>query len=189
MAGDRNPTYGLETMSASNKLQFRVSYSDVEDRILLSGSFVDGSELSLWLTRRLTFGLTDLAKSFVTQTSKTENPELRDRMVDFERDAATRVADRKTPYEGGTPHQDLGSQPLLVNRLTIKPESGEQGERVTLQFGVIDGRMISFPIPRQTFLAIWNMIEELIRTRTGWLEAPRHISEGDAPQAETSVVH
>lgn len=170
----------------SNKLQFRVSYSEVEDRILLSGSFVDGSELSLWLTRRLTFGLTDLAKSFLTQTSKTENPELRERMADFERDAATRVADRNTPYEGGKPHEALGETPMLVNRLTIKPEGDA---RVVLQFGIIDGRMISFPIPRQTFLAIWDMMEELIRTRTGWLEAPPHISVVETPSTESGAIH
>ena len=170
----------------SQKLQFRVSYSEVEDRILLSGSFVDGKELNLWLTRRLTFGLTGLAQKFAAQTTKVENPVLKDQMADFERDAASRSSDRATPYEGGTPHKELGEAPLLVNRLTLKPE-GE--ERVILQFGVTDGRLISFPIPRKTFLAIWDMMEELIRVRTGWLESPERIAIGAEPTPETKSLH
>lgn len=157
------------------RVQFKLSYSDVEDRIQFSGTFADGQEMNLWFTRRLTLGFLDLAGKVSAATSGAEAAaaEVKKEIAAFQKDAAVQAADRSTPYDAGTPHQDLGAAPLLVNRVTVTPQRGEgSGDRVTLVFGLTDQRQVSFPITRDGFLTIWDMVDELVRTKTGWLDLP-----------------
>lgn len=168
------------------RVQFKLSYSDVEDRILFSGTFADGQEMNLWFTRRLTLGFLDLAGKVSAATSGpgAADPVAKKEIAAFQKDAAVQAADRSTPYDAGTPHQDLGAAPLLVNRISVKPE-GE--DRVSLVFGLTDQRQISFPIARDAFLTIWDMIDELVRNKTGWLFLPEKSSGETRPPR--SVLH
>ena len=168
------------------RVQFKLSYSDVEDRILFSGTFADGQEMNLWFTRRLTLGFLDLAGKISAATSGTASadPVAKKEIAAFQKDAAVQSADRSTPYDAGTPHQDLGAAPLLINRVSVKPQ-GE--DRVSLVFGLTDQRQVSFPIARDAFLTIWDMIDELVRTKTGWLSLPENRTGQDRPPQ--SVLH
>lgn len=174
------------------RVQFRLSYSDVEDRIRFSGTFADGQEMNLWFTRRLTLGFLDLAMEVSAATSApaaaAADPAVKKEIAAFQKDAAVQSADRSTPYDGGTPHQELGAAPLLVNRISVTPQRSAEGEdRVTLLFGLTDQRQVSFPIGRDAFLTIWDMMEELVRSKTGWLTTP-----GKSPQERRgagSVLH
>jgi len=160
-------------MSGSPRVQFRLNYSELEDRILFSGVFSDGTELNLWFTRRLTVGFLGLARKFTAATataggSETATAEVKQHIASFEREAAVKQADRSTPFAAGQPHKELGKEPLLPNRVTLAPLA--EGT-VSLQFGLPDNRLISFPVSRDTFLTLWDMMEELVQARTGWVEA------------------
>lgn len=166
------------------RVQFRLSYSDVEDRIQFSGTFADGQEVNLWFTRRLTLGFLDLAvevSAATTPASGAADPAVKKEIAAFQKDAAVQAADRSTPYDAGTPHQELGQAPLLVNRISVTPQRTPEGEdRVTLVFGLTDQRQISFPIGRDAFLTIWDMIDELVRTKTGWLAVSKRAAGDNA---------
>lgn len=174
------------------RVQFRLSYSDVEDRIRFSGTFADGQEMNLWFTRRLTLGFLDLATEVSAATSSpataAADPAVKKEIAAFQKDAAVQAADRATPYDGGTPHQELGETPLLVNRITVTPQRvGEGEERVTLVFGLTDQRQVSFPIARDAFLTIWDMVEELVRSKTGWLTTPQ--KQPGRPSGPPGMLH
>lgn len=168
------------------RVQFKLSYSEVEDRILFSGTFADGQEMNLWFTRRLTLGFLNLAGKVSAATSGTgaADPVAKKEIAAFQKDAAVQAADRSTPYDAGTPHQELGAAPLLINRVSVKPE-GE--DRVSLVFGLTDQRQISFPIARDAFLTIWDMIDELVRSKTGWLSPSENLAREGHPSR--NVLH
>ncbi len=175
----------------SPRVQFRLSYSDVEDRIQFSGTFADGQEMNLWFTRRLTLGFLDLAievSAATTPASGAADPAVKKEIAAFQKDAAVQSADRSTPYDAGTPHQELGQTPLLVNRISVTPQRTAEGEeRITLLFGLTDQRQVSFPLGRDAFLTIWDMIDELVRMKTGWLAVtPR--AAGERP-GKRNVLH
>jgi len=160
----------------TSQLQFRVSYSEVEDRLFLYGTFADQKELKVIMTRRLALGFLELAEKFSDHTTPIQDPVSKSQVVEFERDAASQAADRTKPYKGGEPHQELGDQPILSNRISISPATED---RVTLHIGLVTGKQVSFPLARKTFYAVWDMIAEIVRDRTGWANA------ADLPTART----
>ncbi len=177
-------------MSDGPKTQFRLNYSDLEDRILFTGVFTDGTELNVWFTRRLTFGFLGLARKYTTATaaagaSETMTPKVKEQVASFERDAAVQQADRSTPFSAGQPHKELGKAPLLVNRVTLAPKTENT---VSLQFGLPDNRLISLPISRDTVLALWDMTEELVKNRSGWLSPPE-LGDGAVAATDQPVLH
>ena len=169
----------------SSQLQFRVSYSEVEDRLFLNGTFADRKELKIILTRRLTLGFLGLAEKFSDYVTPVQDPVSKSQVVEFERDAATQSADRTKPYQGGEPHQDLGEDPILCNRISISP-AGE--DKITLHIGLVTGKQVSFPLARKTFYAIWDMIAEIVRDRTGWTDTAKLSTARTAPNPST-VLH
>lgn len=185
------------------RVQFRLSYSDVEDRILFSGTFADGQEMNLWFTRRLAIGFLDLAEEISAATASvpgaagsadTATAEMKKEIAAFQKDAAVQSADRATPYDAGTPHRELGTAPLLVNKISVTPQkTGEGEDRIVLVFGLTDKRQVSFPIGRGAFLTIWDMVEELVRVKTGWLSVPkltnRSKQDAGSDPAKRKVLH
>lgn len=169
----------------SSQLQFRVSYSEVEDRLFLFGTFADQKELKVILTRRLTLGFLGLAEKFSNHTTPVQDPVSKSQVVEFERDAATQSADRSKPYEGGEPHQELGDQPILCNRISINPASED---RVILHIGLVTGKQVSFPLARKTFYAVWDMVAEIVRDRTGWANAT-DLPVARAKPSQPTVLH
>ena len=157
------------------KMQFRLAYSELEDRVLFTGVFIDGTQVNLWLTRRLVLGLMGVARKFSDATAvlgaggssvASAPAPIKQEIASFQREAAVRQADFDSPFVAGEPHKDLGTAPLLVNRVSLVP--GEEGA-VTIHFGLTDRRDLSFPVTRETFLTLWNMLERLVKERTDWL--------------------
>ena len=172
------------------KAQFRMTYSELEDRVLFTGVFVDGTQVNVWLTRRLAFGFLDLAQRFSDATAAgaatdgaAAPPAVKQEITAFEKQAAVQQADLSSPFVSGQPHKDLGNMPLLVTRLSLVPLT--EGA-VSVRFGLPDRRELSFPVARDTFLTLWNMLEGLIRDRTGW----RTVSPRTEPEpAARAVLH
>ncbi|MEO5793493.1 MAG: hypothetical protein ABIP34_00275 [Rhodoferax sp.] len=117
--------------------QLSARYHQEQDRILVRINSNDGTEMRLWLTRRLTLALwPTLNKAVVEHVARQDGStaHLRDEaskkmLADFQREAVLRDADFSTPYQdapdttapGALPTLPLGSAPLLVTEVRITP--------------------------------------------------------------------
>ena len=118
-------------MPEMNIHQLSARYVEVQDRILVRINTGEGSEMRLWLTRRLTLALwPTLNRAVVEHIARTDGntAHLRDdaskqMLADFQRDAVLKSADFSTPYEDtATPAAlPLGTAPLLVTEVRITP--------------------------------------------------------------------
>lgn len=108
--------------------QLSVTFQPEEDRLLLRVSTETAQETRLWLTRRLMAGLwPHLERMQREQLLRTEpaggaaahaDPDVRQALADFRRDAALNGADFATPYREPE-HRPLGESPLLVTDVDL----------------------------------------------------------------------
>ncbi|WP_295961243.1 hypothetical protein [Rhodoferax sp.] len=115
--------------------QLSARYNQEQDRILVRINSTEGTEMRLWLTRRLTLALwPTLNKAVVEHVARQDGggTHLRDdaskkMLADFQREAVLRDADFSTPYQDIQDAPDtaatlpLGSAPLLVTEVRITP--------------------------------------------------------------------
>lgn len=114
--------------------QLSARHNQEQDRILVRINSTEGTEMRLWLTRRLTLALwPTLNKAVVEHVARQDGGahHLRDEaskkmLADFQREAVLRDADFSTPYQdapdAATPAVlPLGSVPLLVTEVRITP--------------------------------------------------------------------
>jgi hypothetical protein len=114
--------------------QLSARYHQEQDRILVRINSIDGTEMRLWLTRRLTLALWPaLNKAVVEHVARQDGntAHLRDEaskkmLADFQREAVLKEADFSTPYVDTPETPDtatfpLGSAPLLVTEVRITP--------------------------------------------------------------------
>lgn len=173
---------------AGPKLQFQVSYSPEEDRVLLRGSFPSGQAMALWLTRRVVLGLFDGADALTGAVAERAAPpspapaDIKQAVRAFEREAATAEADTETPFEPGRPDPKLGETAKLVTKVTLTAKS-EKSVRVV--FTTADKLDIAFTLPRRSFLQLWGMIERIVGDKTGWLRAGTAAPAAGAPVSTT----
>lgn len=114
--------------------QLSARYHQEQDRILVRINSTEGTEMRLWLTRRLTLALwPTLNKAVVEHVARQDGGanHLRDdaskkMLADFQREAVLREADFSTPYQdapdtAAPANLPLGSAPLLVTEVRITP--------------------------------------------------------------------
>ena len=117
--------------------QLSARYSQEQDRILVRINSTDGTEMRLWLTRRLTLALwPTLNKAVVEHVARQDDgtSHLRDdaskkMLAEFQREAVLKDADFSTPYKDVQDTPDtvvpstlpLGSAPLLVTEVRMTP--------------------------------------------------------------------
>lgn len=167
------------------RLQFQVSYSPQEDRVLLRGSFPSGQAMAVWLTRRVTLGLFDGADAISGAVARENAPaaapaDVKQALRAFEREAATAQADTRTPFDPGEPDPALGDAIKLVTRVKLNAKS-EKAVRVVLT--TQDKLDIAFTLPRKSFLQLWGMIEKIVADKTDWLRASNLAPPGTAVSA------
>lgn len=119
-------------IGAMNIHQLSVRYLEAQDRILVRVNTREGTEMGLWLTRRLTLALWPaLNRAVVEHASRQEDAGamLRDDiskkiLSEFQREAVLQDADFTTPYQDAALPSTwpLGTQPLLVTEVRITPE-------------------------------------------------------------------
>jgi hypothetical protein len=113
--------------------QLSVRYLEAQDRILVRVNTREGTEMRLWLTRRLTLVLwPTLNRAVVEHTARQDDlgGMLRDEvskkiLADFQREAVLQEADFATPYQDAAlpTSWPLGTEPLLVTEVHITPEA------------------------------------------------------------------
>ena len=112
--------------------QLSARYNQEQDRILVRINSTDGTEMRLWLTRRLTLALwPTLNKAVVEHVVRQDGgtTHLRDEaskkmLAEFQREAVLKDADFSTPYldfQDAPTTLPLGNAPLLVTEVRITP--------------------------------------------------------------------
>ncbi len=114
--------------------QLNIQYQADQDRVLARINTSAGTELRLWLTRRLTLGLLpllrkveneQLEKSLAAQPEAdlgmtAKDPKVREMLSEFKKERSLQQADFKTPYK--EPETGLPAElPLLVVEVQITP--------------------------------------------------------------------
>jgi hypothetical protein len=154
----------------ARNLQFSASYLALEDRLLVSGTFPDRTEIRLLFTRRLTRGLLQgldrLSEMLVKGDVAT--PEMKQQVASFNREAAVEQADFSQSYAKGQPHALMAEGPRLATEITFSPKPGD---RVAIAIKLDKGARIDFALPTS---ALWSLAH-LLKTqaaRAKWDLAP-----------------
>lgn len=113
--------------------QISVSYVQHQDRCLIRINSLDGDELRLWFTRRLTLGLMPSLNQAASEqlrlhtapsASALPTAQRRTQLLEsFRKEAEVYRGDFKTPFNAQAAKLPLGTKPLLITefKLTLKP--------------------------------------------------------------------
>jgi hypothetical protein len=120
--------------------QISIRYRQDQDRILVDINTGAGSEVQVWLTRRMTLRLWPLLNRVVIDhfaipaDAKTDgfvdlaamDSQTKTLLADFKREEAIQKADFNTPYQAGATQHPLGHNPLLVTEVNLTPYGNGQ---------------------------------------------------------------
>jgi hypothetical protein len=164
----------------ARNLQFSVRYLTLEDRLLLRGSFPDGAEVRLLLTRRLTRGLLQAIDRMADQLAPANlaDPAQQQMVADFTREAAVEQADFSQPYAAGEALPRM-AEARLVTGLSLTPK---EGERVAVGFRLEQGERLDFTVPASAVWSLAHLIGQQAKTAEWDLARPRP-AEADAEAA------
>jgi hypothetical protein len=139
-------------------LQFSARHDATQDRMLLLASFPDGTEIRVWMTRRLVRNLIGMsgqvAERMVPQ--QVVEPEVKKEVARFQREAAVQKANFRKDFEGGTPHPELGGEAHLVTEIRIAPKDGGS---VHVKLALDNGKFVAWQVPSPTFWGLMHLIE------------------------------
>ena len=120
--------------------QISIRYHQDHDRILVDINTGAGTEVQVWLTRRMSLRLWPLLNRVVIDhfavppDAKTDgfvdlaamDVQTKALLADFDRDVAMQKADFSTPYQTGTVQHPLGHNPLVVTEVSLTPYGNRQ---------------------------------------------------------------
>lgn len=120
--------------------QISIRYRQDHDRILVDINTGAGTEVQVWLTRRMSLRLWPLLNRVVIDhfavppDAKTDgfvdlaamDVQTKALLADFDRDVAMQKADFSTPYQTGTVQHPLGHNPLVVTEVSLTPYGNRQ---------------------------------------------------------------
>ncbi len=120
--------------------QISIRYRQDHDRILVDINTSAGSEVQVWLTRRMSLRLWPLLNRVVIdhfaipQGAKTDgfvdlaamDIQTKTMLADFNREVAMQKADFNTPYHSGATQHPLGHNPLVVTEVSLTPYGHRQ---------------------------------------------------------------
>ncbi len=115
--------------------QISIRYRQDHDRILIDINTGAGTEVQVWLTRRMALRLWPLLNRVVIDhfaiptDAKTDgyvdlaaiDSRTKAFLADFKREEAMQKADFNTPYQAGATQHPLGHAPLLVTEVNLTP--------------------------------------------------------------------
>ncbi len=169
-------------MSAGQQLQFSVTFQPVEDRLLMRGSFPDGTEIRILLTRRLVRGMLALVDQVATRLVPGDipDPSTQAKVAEFTREAAVQQADFSRAYQTGTVHPAMAEGARLVTSLSLTPQAGE---RIHVSFTLDKGEKLAFTLGTDH---LWGLIDLISRqaTQAEWnlVSAPGQATLAEAPK-------
>ena len=125
-------------MSRAHQIQLK--YDVEEDRSLLRISSLDKCEYQFWLTRRFTKLLWPILVRMLESTGnvvRQQGQAAKSAILSFEHEKAKSSTDFTTKYHDDAVRAPLGTSPLLLAKIEVKPDSGN-GPRLGLH--PLDGR-------------------------------------------------
>ncbi len=107
--------------------QIQLKYDAREDRSLLRISTLDKCEYQFWMTRRFTKLLWPVLVRMLESTGnvvRQQDQAAKSAVLSFEHEKATSSSDFTTKYHDNATHTPLGTSPLLLAKVEVKPDSG-----------------------------------------------------------------
>ena len=104
--------------------QLQITFSALEDRLLLRLSTQSAQEFRFWLTRRFVQGLLPLLQQSLSAHPRIQtqaDPLAKLELLRFEHERALQNSDFKTPFKGVARSLPLGEQPVLLSRCEVRP--------------------------------------------------------------------
>ncbi|WP_367849223.1 hypothetical protein [Rhodoferax sp. WC2427] len=181
--------------------QLSARYNQEQDRILVRINSTEGSEMRLWLTRRLTLALwPTLNKAVVEHVARQDGSasHLRDEaskkmLADFQREAVLRDADFSTPYQDAPDAVapttlPLGSAPLLVTEVRITPvANGPLKIAFNEQLaGQADGRGFQVELAPPLVHGLVQLLERALQ-QSAWSEGSEVLGPPPLPTSDAPV--
>lgn len=182
--------------------QLSARYNQEQDRILVRINSTDGTEMHLWLTRRLTLALWPMFnKAVVEHVARQDGStaHLRDEvskkmLADFQREAVLKDADFSTPYQDESDAAapatlPLGSAPLLVTEVRITPvANGPLKIAFNEQLvGQANGRGFQVDLAPPLVHGLVQLLERALH-QSAWFEGSDMLGTLLLPTSDTPVV-
>jgi len=143
--------------------QFNFSYQTEEDRLLLRVNTHEGTEIRLWLTRRISRLLWELlvrrletAPEVAAQTT----PQAKRSVVAFKRQAAVSNANFKKTYDDKAKALPLGDAPLLIVKL--KAGTVATGAH-SIVFVPKDGKDVALTLSDEAILTFLHLFGQIVK--------------------------
>lgn len=108
-------------MSQINQIQ--ISFNPTEDRLLLRMNTSDSTGFQFWLTRRYVKLLWPILLSMLErneQVSAQQTEQAKKEVLSFQHQEAARKMDYTQQYKEEPGHQPLGTEPVLLSRISVK---------------------------------------------------------------------
>jgi len=165
-----------------NLHQLRIDFDAEHDRLLLCIATNDEKELLLWLTRRCVKLLWPLLVELVKSDPRIvlqSDPEARAALLGFEHEKALSQADFSRPYEVAARERPLGSEPVLVSRVTTSTDEG--GDHV-LSFAPSSGHQVNLTLDQTLLHSLCGLLRKIVASTDWNLELS--LPQGAVPDAE-----
>lgn len=107
--------------------QIQLKYDAQEDRCLLSIKTLDRCEYTFWMTRRFTRLLWPVLVRMLESTDdvvRQQDQAAKSAVLSFEHEKAVSGSDFSTEYRDDAVSTPLGTSPLLLAKVQVKPDSG-----------------------------------------------------------------
>lgn len=170
-------------MHGMNIHQVTVSYVREQDRLLMRINDRSGTELQAWLTRRLALALLpvlgkisseQLQKAAASGEPADSLADQRQRLLtEFEKEAALRSGDFKTPYKKPPEDMPAGPKPLLLTEIKVTPLEGGQLRLLMLEKlpGQENTRNLQFVLGPQLSHGLLQLLHQGLK-QSQWLQTP-----------------
>lgn len=195
-AGDRRPVCRFHALFALNYRQIiqalpantmnlhqlRVDFDAEHDRLLLRIATNDEKELLLWLTRRCVRLLWPLLVELIKSDPRIvlqSDPEARAALLGFEHEKALSQTNFSRPYEEAARERPLGSEPILVSRVSTSTD--ESGSHV-LSFAQSSGHQVNLTLDPTLLHSLCGLLRKVVVSADWDLELA--LPRGAIPDAE-----
>ena len=187
---------GGPKISGMNIHQLSARYIEEQDRILVRINTTEGTEMRVWLTRRLTLALWPTLSRAVFEhiarqddyTTHLSDEASKKMLFDFQREAVLQGADFHTPYEENAtpPALPLGSAPLLVTEVRITPvANGPLKISFNEQLpGQASARGFQVELAPPLVHGLVQLLEQAL-TQSAWNQAGELLGSAQAPASDT----
>lgn len=132
--------------------QLQLAYAPEQDRILMRINSAAGQEVRCWLTRRMVNLLLPNLEKIMQSMLASDRP-LNDvgrkALLDMNREVSLYSADYQTPFQENANDIPLGTEPLLVSQIELKPAGQVNNTNLVLRLATKEGKGFEMQMAEQ----------------------------------------